>query len=382
MLVTAYFVTGVTIVTDDYINTTSANYTGNIAVGSINSSSWANVSITESQITDLYHNPDTNISDTNASTACAGDQLLDGENNCVNLALGWNVSADTNASTACGANQLLDGNNVCFAFTGWNSGGTSNDTNTDTNASTACTGDQLLDGENNCVNLALGWNVSADTNASTKCAAGQLLDGNNICYAFSGWNSGGTSNDTNTDTNASTKCTGDQVLDGENNCVNLALGWNVSADTNASTACAAAQLLDGNNVCYAFGGWNSGGTSNSTVYADTNASTACGALELLDGNNACFAFSGWNSGGNMNTTGATMSGDLDMSTNNIDNVGVMSIDQVTGPLNVTGELNVSTNNITIDHGSYNIGMVFGGNMTYNNGSCIIIMGPSSTLEVC
>jgi len=59
--------------------------------GGLNSSDWTNVTVTESQISDLVH-----TTDTNASTACSGTTTyLDGEGNCDDVSLDYiNVNGD------------------------------------------------------------------------------------------------------------------------------------------------------------------------------------------------------------------------------------------------------------------------------------------------
>jgi len=131
--------------------------------------------------------------DTNASTKCSGDQVLNGDNQCVDLLLWWNytynetydeydmgnssaeiravVDDDTNATTECGDNEVLDGSGSCITLlTDWNitynatydaydMGNTSAEiravVDADTNATTECAGTTTyLDGEGNCDDIS------------------------------------------------------------------------------------------------------------------------------------------------------------------------------------------------------------------------------------
>jgi hypothetical protein len=92
------------------------------SIGGLNSSDWTNVTILESQISDLTHTTDTDT-DTNVSSICGtGNHILLQNGSCVpdtNYLDDTTIAdTDTNAS-ACATGELLDGDNNCVTYTAW-----------------------------------------------------------------------------------------------------------------------------------------------------------------------------------------------------------------------------------------------------------------------
>lgn len=115
----------------------------------------------------------------------------------------YDAYRDTNATTECADNEILDGSGTCLSLlTNWNiTYNVTYDAYSDTNASTACSGDEILIGGGVCLSLLTDWNYTynatydaitdTDTNASTGCSANEFLSGGgtNECFGFiSGWN--------------------------------------------------------------------------------------------------------------------------------------------------------------------------------------------------
>lgn len=90
---------------DQDLNTTSS-----VVFQKVNASDWTNVTITESQISDLSH-----TTDTNASTACSGSTTyLDGEGNCDDIS---GVYVDVSGDTMTG-NLNMSTNNITSSGSG------------------------------------------------------------------------------------------------------------------------------------------------------------------------------------------------------------------------------------------------------------------------
>lgn len=109
--------------------------------------------------------------DTNVTTICTGDNLLQGDGDCVATP----VDTNTNAATICTGNNILEGDGDCVptpydtnsqlseaqvdAFVS-NNGYSTGAHTVDTSAATACIGNQVLEGDGDCVPTPVDTNTN------------------------------------------------------------------------------------------------------------------------------------------------------------------------------------------------------------------------------
>jgi len=158
------------------------------------------------EITQNITNVTYNVTDTNATTECGDNEVLDGSGNCLTLLPDWNVTYnatyDVNIDTANTTEEIIDvfdGNttltdtynssyeywtnetlmrtyNASYEWfdnsTIFEAGNTSAEiraaVDADTNATTECADNQVLDGSGSCLDLLTDWNVTYNATYDAK----------------------------------------------------------------------------------------------------------------------------------------------------------------------------------------------------------------------
>lgn len=149
----------------------------------------------------------------NASLALADSAIQGGDNisELTNDTGFITTDTNTNATTLCTGDDLLQGDGDCVA--------TPVDTNT--NASTICTGNNILEGDGDCVPTPY------DTNSQLSESQVDAFVANN------GYSTGAHT----VDTSATTECVGNQVLEGDGDCVSTPVDTNTQlSDSEVETA--------------------------------------------------------------------------------------------------------------------------------------------------
>ncbi len=246
----------------------SLNTTDDVVFNSVNATDWGNVSITETQVSDLIH-----TTDTSASVNCSTSEVLLGNGSCFGSADFYDDTTipDSNATTACSNDEVLLGNGSC----------SSSDVffdNTDTNASTECSSGEVLLGNGSCSDSDLFFDDTTipDSNATTACSNDEVLLGNGSCSGSDAF----FDDTTIPDSNATTACSTDEVLLGNGSCSSSDAFFDDTtiSDTNASTECSSGEYLDGGESCYNFNDTVEQITA-STIYNATNINTVDGTLD-------------------------------------------------------------------------------------------------------
>ena len=274
------------------INNNTGGWTLNISnlivSVSLQSNDWSNVSVTESQISDLSHTTDTffqHNQDLNTTNNVAFQNLTLGQT--ITFALGEIIDNIVNGLIRINANLNVSGGNVtALYYFGDGSQLTGISATADGNASSICSGNQVLLGNGTCqpntqffdnvdtfdlvnqeVNTtsnvtfarinATDWsNVSGhtadtDTNASTECAGAQVLLGNGTCQPVSQYfDDTDTFDLVNQEVNTTSNVTfvnvsADFYFGDGSQLSNLPSG----NDGNASSICSGNQVLLGNGTC-------------------------------------------------------------------------------------------------------------------------------------